>query len=205
MSWFSYTFYSEKDIYLRLTFVQKIRRVDIRIHDYGYATKDGVSLTASELRFVNSYIMNYFDGRPADLYYRVSISKQPDGRFLITKKGKDDAIAGVAISADFWKPVSPMVRGLIYLIQGKDLPMNQLIDLWLMSRKYNKDEMLGDFLSLDGISGETTPNLDNCYLLALNMCTSTDIVSRKVDLATLTHFKESDIIVFSSLLALQYK
>lgn len=207
MSWFDYTFYTDKDTVYRLTFVQEIRRVDIRIHDYNYPTKDGVSLTASELRFVNGYIMNFFEGRVGETYYRVSVSKQED-RFIITKKGKNDSVTGVGVEPKTWKEsICPMVRGLIFLLQTKDLPVNQLIDLWLLTRKFKKDEMLGELEPLDTNNVVVNPELANCFLIALNICKSSDIMSRvkSEDTQTLIHFRENDIVVFSSLLEIYYK
>ena len=180
----------------RLMFTDKVKRIDIRYKHQNKFTKNGVSLTPSEFKYCLAYA-NQFDKLPNNVFfYNLKLSKQSGTTFMIQKGDKPSIIT----SLEFWKIIAPYAVAMIYLISNADLPIEQLLDLSLLSTIMPKK----DLLDRKWPESVIDYNPFKSFLHHLGLLKSDQPNIRKIDTESLNRFLIEDSILFDSLVKFLY-
>uniref|UniRef100_A0A158P514 Uncharacterized protein n=1 Tax=Tetranychus urticae TaxID=32264 RepID=A0A158P514_TETUR len=172
------------------------KRIDIRHFFENKPTKYGISICASQFEFIIRHVQKFLadNNTPDDAFFNITINKISDKRIKIS--GEKTLII---TSSDFWQEVLPLVPALIFCLKTKELPIRQLMDLYLCSKAVPKECLLKKKWSDKKVKH---PCEANCILLHLGLIRCGDLRWREIDYAELNKFSSSES--FDSLALLQY-
>ena len=181
----------------RLMFTDKVRRVDIRAMDQGKFTKQGVSLTPSQLQFCSGYADGYNDDSGEAAFFSLQISRESKNSFRIKKDEKPDVITSCA----FWKTLKPLIPAMIHIIASDPLPIDQLLDLHFLSTKLTVQELKRrKWVHIKAVDYKQK----NCFLNELGVIVPEMYKDHQIDFESLNRFLKEEPILFDSLCKFMY-
>ena len=180
----------------RLMFTEKVRRVDIRFLDKGKFTKNGVSLTPSELEFCLDFVSKFKESPSEATFYNLTIEKDGKSAIRLMKHDKPYVITDLS----FWKILEPIIPAIAYIIRNVDFSVYELLDLFLLSTMMPQKELL----KRKWPDNVTDYNPSKSFLHHLGLFDSEIPKTRKIDTASLNRFLIDESNLFDSLVKFMY-
>ena len=180
----------------RMMITNSVKRIDLRCVSKGRFTKGGVSLTASELNYCMAFADNFNELPGMACFFNLKLWKEGRNCFSIQKGEKPQVIT----TLDFWKALKPLVPAMKYLISEQNLPLNQLLDLSLLSTLMPEK----DLLNRKWPENVKDYNPYKSPLQHLGFIKLDNSIVRKIDTESLNQFLIDDSILFDSLVKFMY-
>lgn len=184
------------DVTVRLCYKNRSKRIDFRHMFNGYYTRNGVSLTSSEFKFLCDWIAAKQPPDENVSLYDVRIINVNNYMMKIVKNDKS-----FLLDLDLWKYITPYAPAIVYLISA-NAEIDILIDLYVLSKLMTQKDMMSQKWTDPGI---TNVNTDSCFLIDCGLTNKEAFKDRKINMKRLEVVTNADHALRDSLIKFMYK